>query len=94
MQQAQKRPNAWGLYDMHGNVWEWCQDVYDSDYYKRSQGTDPCNEGTAGSRLIRGGSWFNNSQLCRPAARNRFTPDCRFLNLGFRVAMVAAARTN
>ncbi len=79
---------------MHGNVWEWCQDVYDSDYYKQSPSTDPCNEGTAGSRLDRGGSWYLLPRYCRPANRHRNTPDDRDYYVGFRVAMVAAARTN
>ena len=83
-----KKPNAWGLHDMHGNVYEWCRDSWDgvSDYASGAA-TDPV--GTEGSyRVIRGGCWFFSARYCRSAIRGRFVPSDRFNFLGFRVAAV------
>ena len=66
------QPNAWGLYDMHGNVWEWCEDKYE--------------EGKAIS-VWRGGSWLNLPWNCRSAIRIRYSPNIRFSSLGFRVTL-------
>jgi len=79
------KPNAWGLYDMHGDVWEWCWDWYDSDYYSKSPAKDP--EGADGGeyRVLRGGSWFNNGYSLRSAFRN-YGAIIRYYVVGFRVA--------
>ena len=78
--------NAFSLYDLHGNVYEWCQDVYDSEYYKSSPTDDPlfCLAG-ATLRVFRGGSW-DTPHFCRSADRLRHAPEHRYNDLGFRLA--------
>ena len=78
-----KKPNAWGLYDMHGNIYEWCQDRY-GDHPSGSV-TDPTGAASGSSRVLRGGSWFLISDFCRSAARFRRSPVIRSFVLGFRV---------
>jgi formylglycine-generating enzyme required for sulfatase activity len=85
---GQKKPNAWGLYDMHGNVWEWCQDLYDEKYYAGSQVDDPAGPTQASRRVFRGGCWFNYAWYCRSANRDWDEPAFRINYLGFRVALV------
>jgi formylglycine-generating enzyme required for sulfatase activity len=83
---GQKEPNGWGLYDMHGNVWEWVQDWYDENYYAGSPATDPQGPPSGSSRVDRGGGWSNTAGSCRSAIRLGLTPIVRFGNLGFRLA--------
>lgn len=82
------RPNAFGLYDMHGNVWEWCREEYDAKYYAESPVEDPRDPSGASCRVIRGGSWFLNPQNARSADRLGDTPERRSFDLGFRLARV------
>ena len=79
---GEKEPNAWGLYDMHGNVWEWCADCYNE--YPDGPATDPMGSGTI-NRVFRGGSWRDPSRWCRAAFRTSNTPDTRCNILGFRL---------
>ena len=81
-----KKANAWGLHDMHGNVWEWCVDYYDA--YASESATDPRGPTMGGRRVFRGGSWSFLPLSCRSANRDRYSQGLRFTNLGFRPAPV------
>jgi formylglycine-generating enzyme required for sulfatase activity len=84
-QVGQKKPNAFGLHDMHGNVFEWCHDYYGEDYYKQSSEKDPTGPTSGSFRVLRGGSWLSNSRYARSAYRLRYDADYRNVNSGFRL---------
>ncbi len=82
---GEKKANAWGLYDMHGNVWEWCSDWYDENYYKQSPNANPSGPSTGSLRVLRGGGWSFDARELRSAIRYRFAPGFRDFYLGFRL---------
>ena len=83
---GEKKPNAWGLYDTHGNVWEWCQNWH--DHYATGSVNDPTGPGSGSVRTYRGGGWEITAGYCRSAFRSFSPPDNRHNFLGFRVVMI------
>jgi formylglycine-generating enzyme len=80
------KPNAFGLYNMHGNAWQWCSDWYDVEYYAKSPIDDPTGLDSGDDRVLRGGSWHSGPYDSRSASRYWDSPDRRYFDSGFRVA--------
>jgi formylglycine-generating enzyme required for sulfatase activity/serine/threonine protein kinase len=78
-------PNAWGLSDTHGNVWEWCEDGYSVAFCQNPQAVDPVNADGSAGRVLRGGAWNYSARYCRAACRYHSAPDVRNFNFGFRL---------
>ena len=87
---VQRKPNPWGLHDMHGNVAEWCQDLLGD--YSSTDETDPTGSGFGTRRVIRGGNWRDAAASCRSAARGGSPADTRDDGVGFRVVMESIHR--
>ncbi|MBI3462620.1 MAG: formylglycine-generating enzyme family protein, partial [Planctomycetes bacterium] len=89
-------PNAFGLFDMHGNVWEWCSDYFDANYYQQPVGVDPQGP-TVGNekdlRVLRGGCCADGPGNARSATRGKTTPDSRYGTVGFRVVCAVGVST-
>ncbi|MEM6805035.1 MAG: SUMF1/EgtB/PvdO family nonheme iron enzyme, partial [Bacteroidota bacterium] len=80
------KPNAWGLYDMSGNVKEWCYDLYGEFYYLASEGINPKGDKNYATRVVRGGSWLDDAMDCRIKGREYMYPSQELMMLGFRLA--------
>ena len=81
-------PNPWGLYHIHGNVWEWVEDYWHDNYEGApTDGSAWLTGGDQSLRMLRGGSWGSNSNYCRSASRYRYNPGLRYNYYGFRVVV-------
>lgn len=84
---GQKEPNELGIYDLSGNVSEWCSDWYDADYYKTTlDAIDPKGPETGEEKVLRGGSYYDKDEVCRTVYRDHISPEKRRWNIGFRLA--------
>jgi formylglycine-generating enzyme required for sulfatase activity len=84
-------PNRLGLYDMHGNIWQWCKDYYARDYYSKSPVRDPRGPENGSTRVIRGGAWCQNGKECRAAYRGHESPSFADGTIGFRMVCTVAS---
>ena len=87
------QPNAFDLYDMYGNVWEWCQDWFNETYYANSPRENPAGQSSGKYRLLRGGSWYNLPDGCRSACRGSFASANQGSNIGCRVVAMSFIST-
>ena len=88
---GQRKPNAWGLYDMHGNVWEWVADDWHENYDKApTDGRVWIDKPRGADRVFRGGGWFSGAHYCRSASRDYDRPDDRYNVVGFRLSRSVA----
>jgi len=87
---GQKKPNAFGLFDMHGNVGEWCEDWYGERYYAESTRDDPTGPARGSTRVNRGGGWDRPARYCRSAFRSYYVPGFRLNFVGLRLALSAS----
>lgn len=85
---GQLKPNAWGLYDMHGNIHEWCQDWFDREYYAQSPPIDPSGPSSGLAKALRGGDWGSQDWYCRCASRSLSSADRRSNRVGFRLIKI------
>ena len=86
------QPNAWGLYDMHGNVYQWCRDWYGS--YPTGNVTDPQGPNSSSSHVFRGGGWYGHGWYCRSANRGTYYPARSLNDIGFRVVLASGQQAN
>ncbi|MFN6152840.1 MAG: formylglycine-generating enzyme family protein, partial [Planctomyces sp.] len=82
---ASLKPNPFGLYDMHGNTWEWCADAFDEKFYRCSPAVDPVNPAAGGSVVCRSGSWYGSATYARSAYRSLHNPGGTYYDIGFRI---------